>query len=70
MNDELKNAVQTLAKALREDPGYWISWQANIAMQFQDECSRHGAKDLADNIHPISNRAANNFLDLLCRESP
>ncbi len=57
-----QEAVTHLRKALAEDPGYYYSWQANIAVQFQDAIAR----DLRyKGIHEISNDAAKSFLDLL-----
>ena len=43
-----------------KDEAYYISWRANIAMAFQDECARHGLVD--ERIYEISNAAANEFL--------
>ena len=37
MDNKLKEAVSVLVEALRSDPEYYYSWQANIAMAFQDE---------------------------------
>lgn len=69
----IPEAVDRLIHALKADEGYYISWQANIAVQFQDECKRFKAesdKDYlsADDIHGISNKAAKNFLDLLIKQ--
>jgi len=61
MNDELKRAVDTLRKALMNDPDYFRSWQANIAMAFYDEYRRRPNADL----HFVANEAAIQFLDLL-----
>lgn len=65
----IKKEVDVLCKALKEDEGYFISWQANIAMAFKDEYERtmnelntHYNHDI---IHLIANRAAKNFLNLL-----
>jgi len=72
MDNNLKNAVEVLIDALRTDEGYRIGWQANIAMSFYDEW-RNGAqeRDYIDlgklDIHEISNNAAKNFLELLCK---
>jgi len=60
-------AVDRLIQALKGDEGYYYSWQANIAVQFQDEMGRDS--DLSDaergRIHTASNVAAKNFLNLL-----
>lgn len=65
-----KDAIEHLTKALKEDSGYYYSWQANIAVQFDDECRRH--KINFPQLHDISNKAAINFIELLCmkEESP
>lgn len=66
-------AVMTLIEALESDPEYRVSWQANIAMAFQDAYAQyqntvdeqHQVMSKTD-IHAISNEAANNFLEILC----
>lgn len=60
-------AVDTLIESLKRDKGYYISWQANIAMAFYDECSinGHGFPDL----HKTCNDAANRFLQLLMMDN-
>lgn len=67
-----QEAVKKLTTELKADPGYWISWKANIAIQFQDEWDRAvadgGLPCTRDHIHEISNKAADAFLNLLCRE--
>ena len=74
----IKEAVDVLVKKLKEDPGYRIGWEANIAMAFYDEFTRRNLspcdidqltnQELRDEIHSIANRAADNFLNLLCRD--
>lgn len=72
---KLKEAIETLTKALKEDGDYRRSWSANIAMSYKDETSRwlHNNRPTFKeeveeevNIHEIANNAAENFLDLLC----
>lgn len=62
MNKPLTEAMQVLNNALKEDPEYRMSWQANIAMAFKDShhfnCGTHST-------HYIANEAANNFLNTL-----
>lgn len=62
--------IEHLTEQLRIDPGYRISWQANIAVQFQDEWEKEadaqGIPTTRRAIHAISNKAADNFLNLLC----
>lgn len=77
MEDNVKNAIEVLTKALRADKSegsYYYSWQANIAMAFQDAYGwvMKGSLSLipptAQDLHEISNKAAKNFLDLLIAE--
>lgn len=64
----LKEAVSVLTKHLKEDENYRMTWRANIAMAFQDEYTRHQDEPSGQkaSIHEISNKAAENFLDVLC----
>ena len=59
-------AVKVLTRALKSDEGYWISWKANIAMAYQDEGHRQKSRDSNAKRHAISDKAAENFLNLLC----
>lgn len=77
MDTKLKESVQTLCDALREDKSegsYYHSWQANIAMAFKDEFHRYAAdKEIEEtarsfDVHTIANNAAKNFLDMLCHQ--
>ena len=70
MENKVKEAVETLCAALKEDAGYYYSWQANIAMAFKDEYGRAYEKspimwetDL--DLHTVANTAADNFLKQL-----
>jgi hypothetical protein len=65
---KIQKAAETLCKALREDQGYYYSYQANIAVAFQDEAYRQKSRDSRKKLHEISNQAAKNFLNLLIRE--
>ena len=59
-----------IIKKLRKDEGLRISWQANIAMPFQDEYARCKKKyKNRQDIHKIANKAAEYFINLLTRES-
>lgn len=60
--EEISAACKIVFKALKDDPGYWQSWKANIAMAFQDEVYR---QLISNGIHKISNDAAENFLQKL-----
>jgi hypothetical protein len=73
---EIKNAVQIVTQAIKNDPDLYYAYQANIAMAFKDEYDKEayrashdyleGFKPEAD-IHEIANNAAKNFLDLWCK---
>jgi hypothetical protein len=69
-----KDAVDVLCDSLVHDEGYWICWQANIAMAFYDEWNRiandGGLPCKPEHIHMIANSAANNFLKMLTKGSP
>lgn len=72
MENKLKDAIQILIEALKTDEGYKIGWQSNIAMAFKDEFYRINPelKDTSDyELHLIANKAADNFLDLLCNDT-
>jgi len=56
---ELKKAIDILVKHLSEDDGYFYSWQANIAVNFQDYFKSK------ETLHEDSNNAAKNFLNTL-----
>jgi hypothetical protein len=59
-------AVKQLVSALKNDSGYYYSWQANIAMAFKDEMSREGIT--FPQLHSVANKAAINFLDILMKD--
>ena len=67
----ISDAVKTITHEIKTDEGYRIGWQANIAMAFYDEWQRAvdngGLPATPEQIHAIANKAANNFLELLCR---
>ena len=64
-----KEAVDHLCAQLKVDESYYYSWKANIAMAFQDAYYRRKSSgkglDSADDIHSLSNQAADDFLHLL-----
>ena len=69
----IQQSIASLVEALEEDkePGsYFYTWQANIAMSFKDEWRRavETGSDPCDysSIHDIANKAAQNFLNMLC----
>jgi Tfp pilus assembly protein PilF len=67
---DVPHAMKTVCKALKEDPGYYESWKANIAMAFKDEWEsewyQQSEQDKED-IHKLANIAAANFLNLLIK---
>lgn len=75
-SETLKSAIEVLQEALK-DEGYYLSWQANIAMAFKDEYNRQEYKNDHDklegfqaelDIHEIANTAAENFLQMLMKQ--
>ena len=62
----VKKEMDVIRKALKEDEGYWIAWQANIAMAFLDRLHNSGYKFPDD--HMIANDAAIDFLKNLTRD--
>jgi hypothetical protein len=63
---KISKAIDTLKKSLKKDESYRMSWQANIAMAFYDEFRRSKPKNLTQ-VHEAANKAASEFLTLLCR---
>jgi hypothetical protein len=65
--------IEKLIEKLKSDSDYRYSWQANIAVAYQDAYHWHkektGKEPSKDDIHEISNIAANHFLDLLCMDT-
>ena len=79
---DTKLAVDILCQALREDPEYYYSWQANIAMQFKDlfnynslsgsgligsRITKNVSINTPEEIDEIANNAAKNFLNHLIK---
>ncbi len=64
---KIKNTIDVLRNELKRDEGYYLSWQANIAMAFYDEAKKNKVRVGAEKLHKISNEAAKNFLTLLCK---
>lgn len=67
---EIAKAVKALTKAIREDEGLRISYKANIAMAFVDECAgATGFENVPyDTLHEAANEAAERFLNNWCKE--
>ena len=71
---ELKNAISRIISELKNDKGYYESWQANIAMSYKDNDvwykNKTGKKYLNKNDkHIIANNAAVYFLNQLCNNN-
>jgi hypothetical protein len=62
-----KEAVDKIRYEIKNDKGYYIAWQSNIAVAFRDELHRRGYK-LPDE-HEISNQAAQNFISNLIKDT-
>lgn len=62
---DVKKELDVVRKALKEDEGYYFSWQSNIAMAFVDACHREGIGH--SKLHAAANTAAKNFLNLLIK---
>ena len=67
---DIQTAAQRVFKELRDDEGYRIAWQANIAMAFVDNADRYkkrkNKKSLSrQDIWEIANLAADYFLGQL-----
>jgi GR25 family glycosyltransferase involved in LPS biosynthesis len=65
IQSDIGNAIDVLSRKLRTEPDYYQAFQANIAVQFQDEYYREFQNLDQEKIYEISNKAAKNFLDLL-----
>lgn len=66
MGNEVKDAMDVLRKALK-DEDYYLGWQANIAMAYQDEAARQATRDSRKTLQSVSNQAAKNFLNMLMK---
>ena len=60
MSKEIKDAVDTLKKAFKEDSNFAYAWHCNLAMCFYDSMDEGKREDK----HKISNNAASNFMKL------
>lgn len=66
----LSQSIIILVDELKNDPGYFYAWQANIAMAIKDEFDRRlltkeSTGDIFKDIHDTVNQGAKNFLNLL-----
>ncbi len=65
----VEEAMAVLKTALREDEGYWIGWQANIAMAIHDTPMGDEERPFMvedHEVHQWRNRCARTFLNRLC----
>ncbi len=59
----------TIIDLIKKDADMYYSWQANIAVAFQDEYHRNNKKyKNRKDIHKIANEASKHFLNLLIRK--
>lgn len=65
---DIKESVTILCNALKTDSGYYIGWQANIAMAMYDECLEQGSEMPKDKLHKICNDGAKRFLNQLINQ--
>lgn len=73
MKDEIEKAIIVLQKALKSDPEYFYSWQANIAMNCDDAINRKKSKLKKQklnkyDIHEACNEGAIEFLNILIKQ--
>ena len=62
---EVKKAMQTLVKAMKDDPAYAYGWHCNIAMMCYDAI-RDAEEDIPhEQAHLIGNEAASRFM-IMC----
>jgi hypothetical protein len=62
MSEEIKQAMDTLSKAMNEDEGYLISWHANLAMALFDAMDDNCIDDHVK--HCWCNDGASRFINL------
>ena len=60
-----QDAMKTLITALKADPEYRKTWQANLAMEFVQAHEFNAGKH---DTHYIANEGANNFLNNLTED--
>jgi hypothetical protein len=67
MENPIPDALAIITKQLREDKEYYIAWQSNIAMAFQDAMTHAGYR--FPDLHKLANEAADDFLDNLMKKA-
>ncbi len=61
----LGDAINRICEEIKNDEGYRIGWEANIAMAFIDAFDFSGHKHDNKVVHEVANKAAAAFLDQL-----
>lgn len=61
----LIDAINRVCEEIKNDKGYRLSWEANIAMAFKDAFDFSGHKHDNKVVHKVANKAATSFLDQL-----
>ena len=61
----LSDAINRVCEEIKNDKGYRIGWEANIAMAFKDAFDFSGHKHDKEVVHEVANKAAAAFLDQL-----
>ena len=61
----LGDAINRVCEEIKNDEGYRIAWEANIAMAFKDQFNFSGHKHDPKVVHEVANKAAAAFLDQL-----
>lgn len=61
----LSDAINRVCEEIKNDKGYRLSWEANIAMAFKDAFHLSGYKHDNEAVHEVANKAAAAFLDQL-----
>ena len=62
---QVKEALDTLTKAIRDDPGYRQVWHANIAVQFKDCMGDQIDTVIRKLVYDAADAAADRFIDLM-----
>lgn len=69
MTSDVKQAIEILVKAIKDDKDLYYAWQSNIAMAIKDEWDKEmpvrGIRGASKDIHVLANESAKRFLDLL-----
>jgi hypothetical protein len=61
----LSDAINKVCEEIKNDKGYRLGWEANIAMAFKDAFHFSWHKHDNEVVHEVANKAAAAFLDQL-----